>query len=104
MLVVPIAGEQIYNAGRVKWLGLGERANIDDTDSSEFRRLINAMLINPDYRKAAETIAQKLQRYDGPQVSAQLIQRLLQTRKPIARRNGVAMSLTRDTDLLEILH
>ena len=104
MLVVPIAGEQIYNAERVKWLGLGERANIDGTDSGEFRSLINAMLINPDYRKAAETIAQKLQRYDGPQVAAQLIQRLLQTAKPIARRNGVAMSLTRDTDLSKILH
>ena len=97
-------GEQIYNAERVKWLGLGEGANIDATDSGEFRSLINAMLINPDYRKAAETIAQKLQRYDGPQVAAQLIQRLLQTGKPIARRNGVAMSLASDTKLSEILH
>ena len=104
MLVVPIAGEQIYNAERVKWLGLGERANINDTESSEFRTLINAMLIKPDYRKAAEGIARKLQRYNGPQVAAQLIQRLLQKGKPIARRNGVAMSLARDTELSEILH
>lgn len=104
MLVVPIAGEQIYNAERVKWLGVGERANIDDIDSHQLSSLIQAMLIKPDYRQAAEDIARKLARYNGPQLAAQLIQRLLQTGKPIARRDGVSMSLTRDTALAEILH
>lgn len=104
MLVVPIAGEQIYNAKRVQWLGLGERANIDDTDAHELSSLIQAMLIKPDYRQAAEGIARKLARYNGPQVAAQLIQRLLQTGKPIARRDGVSMSLTRDTAFSEVLY
>lgn len=104
MLVVPIAGEQIYNAERVKWLGLGERANIDDTDPREFRSLIQAMLINPDYRKNAEDIARKLQHYNGPKVAAQLILRLLQTGKPLARRDGISMSLTYDMALSETLH
>ena len=104
MLVVPIAGEQIYNAERVKWLGLGERANIDDTDSHQLSSLIQAVLIEPDYRQAAEDIARELARYNGPQVAAQLIEHLLQTGKPIARRNGVSMSLTSDAAFSEVLH
>ena len=104
MLVVPIAGEQIYNAERVKWLGVGERANIDETDSHEFCSLIRAMLTKPDYRQAAEDIARKLARYDGPQIAAQLIQRLLQTGKPITRREGVSMSINRDAVLSDVLH
>lgn len=104
MLVVPIAGEQVYNAERVKWLGLGERANVDDTDSGEFRNLIQAMLIKLNYRKSAEDIARKLGRYNGPQVAAQLIQRLLHTGKPVARRDGYSMSIAGDTDTSAILH
>jgi len=104
MLVVPIAGEQVYNAERVKWLGLGERANIDDTDAGEFRSLIQAMLTKPDYQKAADGIARKLERYKGPQVAAQLIQHLLQTGQPVARRDGYSMSIACDADISEILH
>ena len=104
MLVVPIAGEQVYNAERVKWLGLGERANIDDTDSGEFRSLIQGMLIKPDYQKAADGVARKLERYNGPQVAAQLIQHLLQTGQPVARRDGYSMSIACDADISEILH
>lgn len=104
MLVVPIAGEQIYNAERVRWLGLGERANIDDTDSQQLSSLIQAMLTKPDYRQVAEGIARKLACYNGPQVAAQLIQRLLQTGKPIARRDGVSMSFNKDAELSEVLH
>lgn len=104
MLVVPIAGEQIYNAERVKWLGVGERANIDETDSHQLSSLIREMLTKPDYRQAAEAIVKKLVRYDGPQIAAQLIQRLLQTGKPITRREGVSMSINRDAVLSDVLH
>lgn len=77
MLVTPVGAEQMYNAARVCWLGVGGCMDINKINAESFAHKISQLLQQAEYRQRTKAIAKKLERYNGPATAAELIQKLL---------------------------
>jgi len=85
-LIIPTYSERESNARRVAQLGAGEfvlplEGNNKEKQISfdEFRDKKTVILEDKSYKKNAQLIAQKMSRYSGPELAAQLIQNFMET-------------------------
>lgn len=77
MLVTPIAGEQQYNAKRVRWLGAGEIIDVNLDSTVEITNKIKLLLNNSIFSKRASVIQEKLKKYNAPEQAADLIENII---------------------------
>jgi hypothetical protein len=79
-IIIPTFSERESNARRVAQLGAGlfvlpfERKDGEkDVSLDEFRDKVKLVLSDKSYKKNAQSVAQKMSRYSGPELAAQLI-------------------------------
>jgi UDP:flavonoid glycosyltransferase YjiC (YdhE family) len=79
-IIIPTFSERESNARRVAQLGAGLfvlpfEGNDGEKDVSidEFRDKVKLVLSDKSYKKNAQSVAQKMSRYSGPELAAQLI-------------------------------
>jgi MGT family glycosyltransferase len=77
MLVTPVAGEQQYNANRVRWLGVGDLIDVTCNSSDEIKNKIKAAIENEEYIKKISLIQKQLKKYNAPVKAANLIEEIL---------------------------
>lgn len=77
MVAVPVGNDQPGVAARVKWLGAGELLALKQLRASRLRPLITRVLEEPGYRQRAQQIQAEIQRANGVQRAAELIEGVL---------------------------
>jgi UDP:flavonoid glycosyltransferase YjiC (YdhE family) len=66
---------------RVAWSGAGVNLKTGLPTPEQLRQAILEVLRDPAYRQNAERIRSDFARYDSPNVAAQLVERLVETKK-----------------------
>lgn len=88
LLVLPVGGEQGDNAARVVFLGAGLRAKLSASPAVIGGAV--GQLMTEGYSGRAQGVARVLARLDGPGTALRLIQRVLETGRPVERPAGFA--------------
>jgi UDP:flavonoid glycosyltransferase YjiC (YdhE family) len=94
---MPVGGEQADNAARVVFLGAGLRADVRRATASEIAAKVRRLIEEPAFRRRAREIAAAVTRTQGAVTAARFIERLAETRRPLRRPEGSALTVTRDT-------
>lgn len=79
MLVTPVAGEQQYNANRVRWLGVGDIIDVTCNSAEDISKQIKRLLENKEYTKKTSLIQKQLEKYNAPVRAANLIEGILKS-------------------------
>jgi len=77
MLVTPVAGEQQYNANRVRWLGAGDIIDVTSNSAEDISKQIKRLLENKEYKEKTSLIQKQLEQYNAPVRAANLIEEVL---------------------------
>ncbi len=94
LLIMPVGGEQRDNASRVVYLGAGLRADLKSSTPEEIRKKVHRLLDEPSFAARARQIADALGQTNGPDVAARLIERVVQTGRPLVRLPGDPLTVT----------
>ncbi len=86
-IVIPFEGDQNENGRRVSYLRAGYRMRYKDLTAEKLKKTIFKALGDSSIAGRSREIACSLERYNGPQTSADLIERLIRTGEPVLR-NG----------------
>jgi MGT family glycosyltransferase len=68
---------------RIEWSGTGIRLKGATLKETAIRKAVKKVLTDPSYKAAAERIQFDLKQYDGPKVSASLLEELARTGEPV---------------------
>jgi MGT family glycosyltransferase len=93
LVLAPAAVEQPDTAARVARAGGGVRVDVRRSDAGEIRRAIERALHDAALREGARRIAADLARCDAPRVGADLIERLVETGRPVLRPEGTGATV-----------
>jgi len=74
LVVIPIAYDQSHVAGRVVRTGAGERLNFNRFKAHHLNESVQNILINPEYKKAAETVRESFIEAGGSATAANLLE------------------------------
>ena len=83
LVVIPIAADQHYTAGRVEALGLGHRVGPDERTPEIIRARLRDLLADPAFRVRARRFADDMAALPGVDHAVGLVQRLVRERRPI---------------------
>lgn len=98
LLVLPVGGEQQDNASRVEFLGAGLRARLN-APAATIRALVGRLVGEPGFRDSASACAAVLAETRGTDTARLLIERLLETGRPVSRPAGFPQTITARTGL-----
>jgi MGT family glycosyltransferase len=106
LIVMPIGGEQMDNASRVEYLGVGLRLNIMNFNAQELRQKVEQIKNNPGFQQRALLLKEVIAQTDGCSTSSTCIQWLARNRSPLSRPEGFPVTITRENlnDLLSVVH
>ncbi|WP_426277827.1 glycosyltransferase [Chryseobacterium sp. S-02] len=79
LVVIPIAYDQSHVAGRVVRTGAGERLNFNRFKAHHLNEAVQHILMNPDYKKAAETVRESFIEAGGSTTAANLLENAIST-------------------------
>jgi zeaxanthin glucosyltransferase len=85
MVVLPITNDQPGVAARVEYLGLGRRITLRDLTVETLKEAVSDVFSNPKYRETARRLSHEMNRINGPEMAAELIDRALTTRRSVER-------------------
>ncbi len=88
LVVIPFSADQPESAARVKAAGAGIRIRPGLAHGERLRRAIEAVLHDPAYRQAAQSIQASYVACDGAATSARLVGKLAATGKPVYRQSA----------------
>jgi MGT family glycosyltransferase len=77
MVVIPIAYDQSYVAGRVVCTGAGERLNFNRFKAGHLKDAVREILNNPAYKTNAEQMKKSFQEAGGTQTAVDMLEQLL---------------------------
>jgi MGT family glycosyltransferase len=87
MVVLPLFWDQYDNAQRVDELGFGVRLQTYEHDGEQLRRALDRLLGDDALRARMKTMASRLQSVPGTVKAAALIERVAETKGPVARES-----------------
>lgn len=94
LLVIPMSADQPESAARVKACGAGLRLRPGLADANRVSLLINEILFNDTYRRAAERVGESYRATQGAATAAALVERLAKEQKPLHRPQGSSPTVT----------
>jgi MGT family glycosyltransferase len=98
LLVLPVGGEQQDNASRVEFLGAGLRTTLN-APAATIRALVGRLIRESSFRDSASACAAVLSETRGTETARLLIERLLETGRPVSRVAGFPQTITARTGL-----
>ncbi|GMU55186.1 MAG: oleandomycin glycosyltransferase [Candidatus Xenobia bacterium] len=98
LLVLPVGGEQQDNASRVEFLGAGLRTTLN-APAATIRALVGRLIRESSFRDSASACAAVLAETRGTETARLLIERLLETGRPVSRVAGFPQTITARTGL-----
>lgn len=90
LIVAGTTEEKPEIAARVAWAGVGINLKTRTPSQAKIRDAIKTILHNPRYKQKALQLQAKYKQYDGPQRAADLIEQLLDAKKPEQLALGLA--------------
>jgi UDP:flavonoid glycosyltransferase YjiC (YdhE family) len=85
LVVAGATEEKPEIAARVAWSGAGINLKTGAPTPEQIRAAVRAVLDRPEYRQHARRIQSEMARHNGPQIAAELLERLAATRLPVLR-------------------
>ena len=85
MVAIPVSYDQPGVAARVKWTGAGEVLPLARLRSDRLRPLVERVLTQKSYRLHATRLQAEIRKVDGVNRSADIVERILSTGKPVLR-------------------
>lgn len=89
MVAVPIADDQPAISARIVRSGTGVRIRAQECEADQLRAAIATVLDDPSYREAALRFKRLLAARDGPSEAGSIIERVLETGRPVLRPDAV---------------
>ncbi len=86
MVCLPVANDQPGVARRVEWVGAGEVLPIRKVSAKRLRSLLQRVLNEPSYRKAALRCRDEIRKVDGAAVAAEIIAGAFKSGEPVLRK------------------
>jgi len=86
MLAIPITNDQPGVAARIEWGGTGRRIRLPKLSVKRVRATIQDLLSNPGYCENAAHVQNDIDRQDGPETAAQIVEQAIQTAQPVLNR------------------
>jgi len=96
LLLAPAALDQADFAQRVLRAGSGILVSRRRARAAQIRAGLQRLLTEPSFRASARRIAADFSRCDGPRVGADLLERLMATRRPVHRPPGAGLTIYGD--------
>lgn len=87
IIAMPIGGEQGDNASKIEYLKVGKRINVWNFSMKEILEKVKMVLNEPIYKENAEKIRKILNKMDGVNNSAELINWVAENKKTISLRS-----------------
>jgi UDP:flavonoid glycosyltransferase YjiC (YdhE family) len=84
-IVIPFEGDQNENGRRVSYLRAGYRMRYKDLTAEKLKKAIFKALADNSILGRSKEIACSLERHNGPETGADLIERLIHTGTPVLR-------------------
>jgi UDP:flavonoid glycosyltransferase YjiC (YdhE family) len=84
-IVIPFEGDQNENGRRVSYLRAGYRMRYQDLTAEKLRNAIFKALGDTSIAGRSREIACSLERHNGPETAADLVERLIHTGTPVLR-------------------
>jgi MGT family glycosyltransferase len=103
MLIVHWGGDRMEFAKRVAYQGAGISLDVDSASPRRIRKAILELLRQPRYARASEGVMKSYRSCGGAMTAAGLLTRLAETRQPIMRKSGAAVTLHDIGDLPNFL-
>lgn len=88
LVLAPAGADQPDCAQRVVDAGAGLKINLARVTAGELRQSIQRALDEPAFRAGARRVADDFARCDGTRIGADLLERLLETKRPVLRAAG----------------
>lgn len=83
MVAIPVANDQPGVSARIAWTGVGEVVPLKQVSVPKLRSSITKVLTEPSYKKRAITLQEVIQRSEGTQRAADIIEQVISTRKSV---------------------
>ncbi|MBB5789529.1 glycosyltransferase [Jiangella mangrovi] len=87
--------EKAENAARIQWSGVGLRLGKTHPAPSKVRAAVRRVLDEPSFRTAARRVQAEMSAHDAAVESAELLERLAATRRPVLRADADERVLSR---------
>jgi MGT family glycosyltransferase len=84
-IVIPFEGDQNDNGRRVSYLRAGYRMRYKDLTPEKLKKAISKALADRSIAGRSREIACSLERHNGPETAADLVERLIHTGTPVLR-------------------
>ena len=89
---VPMEGDQNENGRRIRESGAGYYLSYKKLNTRKLREAIIQALKDDAIKARAQEMSEKLKQYNGPEAAADLIEKVIETRKPVYRPDATISS------------
>lgn len=89
LVAIPITFDQPGVAARIKYSGVGESVPLAQCHSDKLRSVVTCVWRNESYREEAAKLKTRMAAYRGSEAAADIIEQVLETRKPVTRNGFV---------------
>ena len=96
VVVLPVGGEQHDNASRIEFLGLGCRIDMDSLDNETLCSTIERLRNNTEVKLRLKDVSSKLMKSDGATTSVNLIEWVMENRKPFTRNRDLPLTIPKE--------
>ncbi|MEN6508049.1 MAG: glycosyltransferase [Smithella sp.] len=96
VVVLPVGGEQHDNASRIEFFGLGCRIDMDSLDNETLCSTIERLRNNTEVKLRLKDVSSKLMKSDGATTSVNLIEWVMENRKPFTRNSDLPLTIPKE--------